>query len=46
MKRTPALLAAMLLMPLASLHAAHVTNLRCEYLADPAILILASAAGS
>jgi hypothetical protein len=28
-------LAAMLLMPLVSLHAAEVANLRCEYLKDP-----------
>ena len=35
MKRTPALLAAMLLAPLAALHAADVANLRCEYLKDP-----------
>jgi len=27
--------AALLLAPLASLHAAEVTNLRCEYLKDP-----------
>jgi hypothetical protein len=35
MKRTPALLAALLLAPLAALHAAGVANLRCEYLKAP-----------
>jgi alpha-L-rhamnosidase len=35
MKRTRALLAALLLAPLAALPAADVTNLRCEYLNNP-----------
>jgi alpha-L-rhamnosidase len=35
MKRTPALLAALLLAPLAALHAADAANLRCEYQNNP-----------
>jgi alpha-L-rhamnosidase len=35
MKRTLLFFATLLLMPLAFLRAAEVTNLRCEYLEDP-----------